>query len=467
MRRGLALCAAWCALQAPLHAAELGARDFQYRATLDTDGRSGLVRLPLPADALARLQSGSTSDLRVFDGRDHPVPFAITTPPPGASVLRTTPAMSVLPLHSTGRGQALPRGAVQLKVDSSSAGQSVWVQLGGATTAARRGAPTPSRRLPAALVDTRALKDPIAALVVHGTLPPNAPVQIRASSSSDLENWTPVPLQGRIYRFEGDGAPSNDRLELREPLRLEKRYLRLDWSGQEGVDVHAVTGILPAATPTPERPAVALPTPRTDANGAVEWELPFRTRVAQLDITTSSANTLLPVRILGRNQVSDPWRRLGQAVVYRLGPAGQESVNKPAPLEHASVRWLRVEATHGARMLDVPLAVRALFDPVELVFVAGDRGPYHLAAGREASPDAALPLAMLAATTTSRIADLPVVRVGEASSVPVAVRPEWMPRGLDTRTASLWAVLVMGVLVLGAVAWSLLRQLQRDAGPPA
>ncbi|MCE3270373.1 MAG: hypothetical protein K0S57_770 [Ramlibacter sp.] len=460
MKHSFALGVALLVSQAPLHAADPGPRDFQWHATLDTDGRSGLVRVPLPADALGRLQSGATADVRVFDGAGKPVPFAITTPPPAASAPRTTPGLPVLPLHSTEPGQALPTGAVQVKVDSGSAGQSVWVQLGGTTTAS-------GRRLPAALVDTRALKEPIAALRVQGTLPPNAPVRLRASSSADLEHWTPVPLQGRIYRFEGNGAPANDRLELREPLRLQDRYLRLDWAGQEGVVIHSVTGVIAATTPPPERPAVTLPAPRSDATGALEWELPFRTRIAQLDIGTASANTLLPLRILGRNQVSEPWRALGQTVVYRLGPAGEESVNKPVPLYSASVRWLRVEATHGTRMLGVPLAVRALFDPVEVVFVAGERGPYQLAAGREATLEAALPLAMLAATTTSRIADLPVARVREARSVPQAARPDWMPHGLDTRTAGLWAVLTLGVLLLGAVAFSLLRQLKRDAGPPA
>lgn len=461
MRHSLAVCAALLLLQWPSHAADLRARDFHWHARLDTGGRSGLMRVPLPADALGRLQSGTTADVRVFDGADKPVPFAITTPPPGASATRATPRMFVLPLHSTEPGQALPTGAVQVKVDSGSAGQSVWVQLGGTTTT------TPGRRLPAALVDTRGLKDPITALLVQGRLPANAPVRIRASSSADLEHWTPVPLQGRIYRFDGNGAPSNDRLELREPLRLENRYLRLDWAGQEGVAVESVTGILAATTPAPERPAVTLPAPRTDATRTLEWELPFRTRIAQLEIGTTSANTLLPLRILGRNQVSEPWRPLGQTVVYRLGPAGEESVNRPVPLYYATVRWLRVEATHGMRMPDVPLAVRALFDPVEVVFVAGDRGPYQLAAGREAAPGAALPLAMLAATTTSRIADLPVVRVREASSAPPAVRPDWMPHGLDTRTAGLWAVLAVAVLLLGGVAFALLRQLKREDVPPA
>jgi hypothetical protein len=464
MNAGLVLCAALFALQGPLHAAELSATDFQWHGTLDTAGSNGLVRVPLPADALARLQSRSATDLRVFDGQGQPAPFALAASPlPDPAARQSTAAFRALPLHAAAPGRALPRGAVQLKVDSSPAAQSVWVQLGGGQPADSASAP----RLPAALFDTRALKEPITALVLKANLPPNAPVQVRASSSPDLENWTPVYLQGRVYRFEGEGAPANDRFELREPLQLENRYLRLDWSGQEGVAVESVTGLIAAGPPQPERPATTLAAPNADGAAALEWELPFATPIAQLEIATARANTLLPLRIMGRNQVSEPWRFLGNAVVYRLGPAGQESVNVPAALQHPSVHWLRVEATHGARLQGVPLTLRALFDPVVVVFVAGADTPYQLAAGRESTPAAALPLGMLAATTTSRIADLPVAKVREARSTPISARPAWLPRGLDTRTAGLWAVLLVAVLVLGGVAWSLLRQVKHGAAPPA
>jgi hypothetical protein len=40
----------------------------------------------------------------------------------------------------------------------------------------------------------------------------------------------------------------------------------------------------------------------------------------------------------------------------------------------------------------------------------------------------------------------------------------WLPRGVDQKTAGLWLVLALGVLVLGGVAWSLLRQV--NAKPP-
>jgi hypothetical protein len=105
-----------------------------------------------------------------------------------------------------------------------------------------------------------------------------------------------------------------------------------------------------------------------------------------------------------------------------------------------------------------------LFDPVEIVFVAGGSGTYRLAAGRSAAPAVALPLRMLASTTPTRIDELPSARIARVESAAPAARPawaRWLPRGIEPRSAVLWAVLLLGVLLLGGVAWSLLRQVTR------
>ncbi|QJW83655.1 DUF3999 family protein [Ramlibacter terrae] len=39
------------------------------------------MRLPVPAEALARLQSPAAADLRVFGAKGQPVPFALAAPP--------------------------------------------------------------------------------------------------------------------------------------------------------------------------------------------------------------------------------------------------------------------------------------------------------------------------------------------------------------------------------------------------
>ena len=300
-------------------------------------------------------------------------------------------------------------------------------------------------------------------------IPANVPVRFTLATSPDLANWTPVRVQGRVFRFEGEGAPANDRLELQAPLALQDRYLRVDWSGQDGIKLDALVGLLGAPLPEPAYVAVDLPAPVADGPSALEWQLGFATPIARLDLGTPNENTVVPLRVLGRNQPSEPWRLLASPLVYRLGAAGQPgSSNLPVSLAEASVRWLRAEATHGARLDGLSLKARVLFEPLEVVFPAGDAGPYTLAAGRAATPAAALPLGMLAATTSTPIASLPLATLSAAQgTAPVTGWwTPWLPRGVDTKTATLWAVLAVGVLVLGGVAWALLRQVNaaRDAG---
>lgn len=441
------------------HAAdEPGPAAFAWRATLDTAGQGGLVRVPLPGEALARLQSRSAADLRVFDGQGQPVPFALAKPPqPPEARRQETPAFRALPLYAAQAGGRLPKGMVQLRVDEKGAQRSLWVQLG-------QDGPQPApgtQRLQAALFDTRAQKDPVSALVLKARVPDNVPVQFTLSTSSDLANWTPVTAQGRVFRFAGEGAPANDRLELEAPLALRDRFLRVEWNGQPGVALESMTGLLAASTPQPELPALVLPAGTADGPAALEWQLGFSTPIARIELSTSRDNTLLPVRIFGRTQPSEPWRLLANTVVYRLGSGANQGSNTAAALQHPSVRWLRVEATHGMRLEGVPLAARVLFEPVDVVFPAGAAGPYQLVAGREATTAAALPIGMLAATTTTAVDALPAARI---ASVQAAAGPRtgfwtpWLPRGVDNKTAGLWAVLLAGVLLLGGVAWSLLRQ---------
>jgi hypothetical protein len=194
--------------------------------------------------------------------------------------------------------------------------------------------------------------------------------------------------------------------------------------------------------------------------------------MAALALTTPRANTLLPVRILGRNEPSQPWRQLASTVVYRLGVAGSDTTNPPAAVHGVSVRWLRVESGQGSDLSGTKLDASAEFAPVQLVFVVNGSAPYQLAAGRADTPRAALALGVLSSTLGGKkIDELPEAVVGAAAVAP-APTPESgffaviQQAGVSRRTALLWAVLIAGVLLLGGVAWSLMRQL-KAAPPPA
>lgn len=454
------LAAAWMLAASLTQAQDAPApQSFGWRGSLETSGHAGLVRATVPADALARLQSRDAADLRLFDRTGRPVPFALARPPlPPAPSRQQTSAFPALPLYAAQPGQPGPKGAVQLRVEETGDSRTMWVQLGQDGVPP---APAGAHPLQAALFDTRAQKEPVTAFIVRAGIPANVPVHFTLATSPDLANWTPVRVLGRVFRFEGEGAPANDRLELQAPLALQDRYLRVDWRGQEGVKLDALVGLLGAPQPEPAYVAVDLPAPVADGPSALEWQLGFATPIARLDLGTPNENTVVPLRVLGRNQPSEPWRLLASPLVYRLGVAGQPaSSNAPVTLGEPSVRWLRAEATHGARIDALSLKARALFEPLEVVFPAGDAGPYTLAAGRASTPAAALPLGLLAATTSTPIAALPLATLAAAQGTAPASGwwTPWLPRGVDTKTATLWGVLALGVLLLGGVAWALLRQ---------
>lgn len=437
--------------------------EFAWRGRIEGAPQASLARAMLPAQALLRLQSAQANDVRVFDANGQPVAFALAQPPQAAAGTREpTRRFPALPLYGSASAAA-GKGAIEVKIEDGGAQRSVWVNMapGGGAGTQRDGA-----RLPSVLIDTRAEKRAISALVIHDQVPPNRPVEIRVSTSADLAHWTPVPVRGRIYRFQGENAPANDTLEMQAPLQLEGRYLRLEWQAEDSVAVSGVTGLIAPPTPRPPRVAATLPAPRTDGAAALEWELGFATPIAALELVTQQPNTLVPVRILGRNKVSEPWQLLGRTVVWRLGHPGGDHVNPAAPLQRPSVRWLRVEATHGMRLEGIPLTAQVVFDPVQVVFVAGGQGPYEVAAGRPDTAAAALPLSMLMATTQRKVEELPAATVVSLSDAPPPRGPlaQWLPRGVEPRTALLWVVLGGGVLLLGGVAWSLLRQLNRKGG---
>lgn len=455
----LAACAA-----GPLHAQK--PEDFAWRGTLETPPNASLVRAALPAEALIRLQHPQAHDLRVFDANGQPVPFAFAQPVnQPAPPRQPTTAFRALPLYATQAGAKPPKGSVQVRVQDG-AQRSVWVQMSGGD-AGQAAQDTGAARLPSALFDTRASQQTISAIVLMGQVPANAPTRISLSTSADLAQWEAVPVRGRWYRFEGEGAPSNDTLELQRPLQLKDRYLRVEWHGQDGVRVDAVTGLVAPAKPAPQQVKAPLPEPRKDGASALEWDLGFATPLAALELGTPQKNVLVPVRILGRNRASEPWRLLGQTVVYRLTANGTDNTNPAAVLHRPSVRQLRVEATHGARLEGVPITATAVFEPVELVFVAGGAGPYRVAGGgASAAAAAALPLSMLSASVEGKVDELPYAKWAAMEAAPAAEPTAWarlLPAGVDSRTGVLWIVLIGGVLLLGAVAWSLFRRMGKTA----
>lgn len=337
----------------------------------------------------------------------------------------------------------------------------VWVTPG--TSAIRTDKATPAlRRLPAVLLDTRKVNQTISSLTLEADLPANMLVHFNLASSTDLVRWTPIALSGPLFRFDGAGAPATLTLGLRQPLTLQDRYLRLSWDAAD-VPVKAARGDLtPAEKPAPR---VRLPLTAGQAQGEniLSWPTGSVAPLAGLQLASSRPNTLIPVRVLGRNDSAQPWRLLAQGVVYRVGEPGQESVNPTIDLNGVSVRWLQVEATHGLQLAGTALQASVEFTPMPLVFLASGKPPFEVAVGREGTVPGTVDPALLRGVLKSRLEDLPIAQLEPARTQDISV---WntpllrlLPGSGEQRKLLLWLVLVGGVLILGLAAYGLFKQL--------
>ncbi|WP_161868042.1 DUF3999 family protein, partial [Pseudomonas yangonensis] len=108
----------------------------------------------------------------------------------------------------------------------------------------------------------------------------------------------------------------------------------------------------------------------------------------------------------------------------------------------------------GQQALTAAFAVRA----TQLVFLARGEPPYRLAVGRADATAAALPLStLIPGNSTERLTSLASAQVDVAAvrsaevNVPATAATDWKRWGL-------WAVLLLGVALLAAMAASLLRR---------
>lgn len=430
--------------------------DFAVRFAVQTVPDASLQRLVLPREALAALQTANAADVRLFNGKGQSVPLA-PIPLRNVSIAAASREWPIYPIMATTQQQQ-NLGNLSLRIEKT-AGRSVVRVIEGADTPAS----APATQQIATLVDTRAIKGPLAELTVDAELSPGEPIALTVAASKDLKSWRPLAQDVPVFRF---GTAADGPGSMRVPLsgvRLEDDYLRISWPLGAAFSLRGVR-IIPAPSSTaPQRLSVPL-IARPDGNGFV-IALPFATPLQALDIHPADPNTLVPVRLSGRSARGEPWRPLATGVVYRIHSTGAESRSPPIEMNGVSVRELRIEPVAGVPGFAATPHVRALLLPREWVFVASGPPPFTLAVGRAGADTIELPLASLIPGYTAGAEHiLPAAHVDMASIIrqpPGKLSRISQALGApSTRSLVLWTVLMGGVLVLGGVAWAVMRQMK-------
>ncbi|MBB3241555.1 hypothetical protein FHW68_003081 [Pseudomonas sp. Tn43] len=422
--------------------------DFAAQVPLSVSGEGPWYRLELPLGVQLKARHTDLSDLRVFNAAGEPQAYALAREPAQTRENRTLHDVKWFPLYNS--ADATER-APSVRVQSNTNGTLIEVQPSSQLEAGEE-------ELRGWLLDASRIKAPLQQLILDWTSDRDGFQRFSIEASDDLQHWQSWG-EGQVARL----TFADERVEQHEVglPGQPARYLRLLWSSPQSAPALTsaqLESANPRTLPLPLVWSQPLAGTRVKA-GEYIWQLPMGLNVQRLQIELNQPNSLAPVTLSGRRETSLPWQTLTSGLLYRLTQNGQDVVQNELQLPGQTVQQFKLTVDErggglGAEAPTVRFAVRS----TQLVFLARGAGPYTLALGNATVKAANLPLSTLipdySAAKLAALGKATVeggVVVTPAATVPAVADPNWKKFGL-------WAVLLLSVLFLGAMAFSLLRK---------
>ncbi len=424
--------------------------DFTHHVPLSVSGNGPWYRLELPLAVQLNARQADLSDVRVFNAAGEPQAYALSRQSSQRTESRNVADVKWFPLYAADTQESLP-GVV---MKTTTEGTLVEIKP---SSAAKPG----KQVLRGWVLDASAIKAPLQQLSLDWSREHEGFQRFSIEASDDLQRWEPWG-EGQVARL----SFADERVEQHDvslPGR-SARYLRLVWKGQAAslLTSAKLVSATRSSLPMPLVWSQPLAGTRLKA-GEYSWQLPTGLSVERLRIELKQPNTLAPVTLAGRSDATQLWQPLNNGLLYRLTQNGQDVVQDELQLPGQVVTELKLQVDErgGGLGADAP-ALRFAVRATQLVFLARGEPPFSLALGNASVKAASLPLSTLipdySAERLNTLGQAKVVGdVAVASPVVVAAvedGPNWKKLGL-------WAVLLLGVAALGAMAYSLLRK------PPA
>jgi hypothetical protein len=434
-------------------------KDFAFGVPLTVDVESAFYRAALPAAFYTGSSRADQGDLRVFNGDGAMVPFARLDAPAATHEKRPPATLAFFPLRVDQEGADLSGFSLTI---NRTVGRNASVTL---TT--RDGAPVEGQRLAGYLVDASNVREPITAIVLVWTPKPGGMnARIRIETSDDLTQWRTLVGGAPLLDLEYESRHLlRDRVELQQ---APAKYLRISWPpAQAPLPFDGVLAVFgDRVLETPRQWSEVIGSAVVDKENEYQFDLGGALPVDRVAIDLPEINSVVPAQLLGRATPDEPWRPVASLVTYRLRQDAGEISAPPLAVAPVAYRYwlLRVDPKSGGIGRGQP-RIRGGWIPQEIVFAARGSGPFLMAYGNVAAAPSTLGVATL----------VPGYGIGtDASAIPIAHAGDAAPLGSLERTkppreyrrAVLWVVLILGVAVLGWMAWQLSRQLNAPAPKP-
>jgi hypothetical protein len=437
--------------------APLKPADFAYGRELALPADSQpLVSVALPLDVYRAMRGPDLRELMVFNGRGAQVPHAIRRLRAGPSDAPETVPLALFPLPLTAAGGNLDT-ALLIQRDPTGRITSLVARSGPAL--AVDGGTAAAPRIAAYVLDGRALPRALVALRVQlGEAADDRVLGLRVETSEDLLSFDELPVGGALIQL-GHGGQRIDRDLLSLPPTRASFY-RLSLVSADSfpsplVAVQATLAALDAPQPFErlESRSTASPAPqvfRFDLGGPVP--------VDRVEFALPEQNTVVNAELCASDKPAGPYQSVLRARLYRVALPDRELAGPTLDIVRRNVRYyeLRVEPTGGGVGAGAPKLI-TYHAPDQLLFLRRGEGPFLLAYGRYRVPPARFEADDLLTLLPKSNAGTATASLGERKQLGGSQQLRAPPPPPPYKTYAMWAVLIAGVLALGALALQLAR----------
>ncbi|MFH1215023.1 MAG: DUF3999 family protein [Pseudomonadota bacterium] len=454
-------------LSQPVSAGTLSSEDFVNGFELQLQGRGAIHRLPLPEKIYTTVVQPDIADIRVFNGEGNPVPHLLKREQVESPQIVREQDLPFSPLYDI-----VPTGTIhsietQIKEGAEGAGTGVRSVDISRTVREKK---EEDRQMNGYLLETADI----------ATVPFRLQFTVNGESgfmttmiledSNDLVNWSFVSRE-TLARLDYHGHIIEKNGE--ELIDRKKKYIRISWpASEEKIIFDRIRAVSYSRQDSPDRNWTRL-NPQLSGNQTsdglivVEFDSNGFLPIDTIRVGLSGGNNLIRAVLKSRAESADPWRLRGQGTFYKLQNEGLEVRNDIISLPLTTDRYWRLEIPAEGKDLSPDLLpyLELGWQPQMLYFLSQGDEPYILAfgSGRMASAtrnsENGLDENVLKDIEKQQVI-IQEARIGREIElggpdmlIPLPPPPPW-------KKWLLWGIMIGGVMMIGAMAYSLYRQMR-------
>lgn len=428
--------------------------DFAFGMELSISGQGAIYGMAVPVQVYRACTRADLGDLRVFNGQGL-VPHILQ---PQVSK-KTSPQpvyLPFFPLVGMGDNSQLPP---ELQITTDSKGTIIDIRQD-------RTEP-PSTVVTAYIIDISGLEEKADWLEFTWIgKEDNFSTSVSIDTSDDLNGWQPLVHSAALAELQYLGHNLlRNRITMKAGM---KKYLRLSWPPDEtGVDLTVIKAGYTKEERIQARTVHHLVgEPKQDADkGKMSYHYSSDGffPVDQVSIRLPQQNSMAQVTVFSRANEEEPWRQRASLLSYHLTIDGVNFDSRIKDIAPTTDRFWRLEINNLGRGSGAPTLSLGWL-PQQLVFVAQGEGPYTLAYGRAGlGPERSQVDRLL--TTLDPHQEKNMIMVADAGAQIILGGTGMLLPSPEVpwRRWILWASLVVGVLVIGGMAFQLFKEMKKEA----